>query len=129
MLALLAVWTIALVVSAIGASDLFTWALEVAPAIIGVAALAATYRRFPFTNLVYGLVFVHSLILMRTLHLRQGTAGVLDAGRLSLQPQPLRPHRPLRSGLCAGDDRAGDLHPQEGDQWGCVAGDTHGRRL
>src|SRR5262245_37256243 len=64
MLALLAVWTIALVVSAIGASDLFTWALEVAPAIIGVAALAATYRRFPFTNLVYGLIFVHSLILM-----------------------------------------------------------------
>ena len=29
-----------------------------------MAALAATYRRFPFTNLVYGLIFVHSLILM-----------------------------------------------------------------
>jgi putative membrane protein len=64
MLALVAVWTVALVVSAIGASDLFTWVLEVAPAIIGVAALAATYRRFPFTHLVYGLIFVHSLILM-----------------------------------------------------------------
>src|SRR5215470_5081107 len=64
MLALVAVWTLALVVSAIGASDLFTWTLEVAPAIIGVAALAATYRRFPFTHLVYGLIFIHSLILM-----------------------------------------------------------------
>src|SRR5258708_3597897 len=64
MLALVAFWTIALVVSAIGASDLFTWVLEVAPAIIGVAVLAATYRRFRFTNLVYGLIFVHSLILM-----------------------------------------------------------------
>src|SRR5439155_247588 len=39
-------------------------ALEVAPAIIGMAALTATYRRFPFTNLVYGLIFIHSLILM-----------------------------------------------------------------
>src|SRR6266446_699376 len=64
MLALVALWTIALVVSAIGASDLFTWTLEVAPAIIGAAVLAATYRRFPFTNLVYGLIFIHSLILM-----------------------------------------------------------------
>ena len=64
MLALVAVWVLALVVSAIGASDRFTWMLEVAPAIVGVAALAATYRRFPFTGLVYGLIFIHSLILM-----------------------------------------------------------------
>ena len=58
------VWVLALAVSAIGVSDPFTWALEVAPAIIGIAALAATYRRFPFTDLVYGLIFIHSLILM-----------------------------------------------------------------
>ena len=58
------VWVLALAVSAIGVSDPFTWALEVAPAIIGIAALAATYRRFPFTNLVYGLILIHSLILM-----------------------------------------------------------------
>src|SRR5260221_7372262 len=64
MLALVALWTIALVVSAIGASDLFTWTLVVAPAIIGVVVLAATYRRFPFSNLVYGLIFIHSVILM-----------------------------------------------------------------
>ena len=62
--ALLGVWILALIVSAIGTADRFTWLLEVAPAIIGVAALAATYRRFPFTNLVYGLIFIHSLILM-----------------------------------------------------------------
>src|SRR5260221_2014004 len=64
MLALVAVWILALVVSAIGASDLFTWTLEVAPAIIGVAVLAATYRRFPFTNLVYGFIFIHPVILI-----------------------------------------------------------------
>jgi len=62
--ALLALWILALIVSAIGAFDFFTWVLEVAPAIIGIAVLAATYRRFPFTNLVYSLILIHSLILM-----------------------------------------------------------------
>src|SRR6266436_589324 len=62
--ALLGVWIIALVVSSIGTSDLFTWVLEVAPSIIGVAVLAATCRRFPFTSLVYTLILIHSLILM-----------------------------------------------------------------
>ena len=62
--ALLALWILALIVSAIGAFDFFTWVLEVAPAIIGIAVLAATYRRFPFTNLVYVLILIHSLILM-----------------------------------------------------------------
>ena len=61
---LLWLWILALIVSAIGTADPFTWMLEVAPAILGVIALAATYRRFPFTNLVYGLIFIHSLILM-----------------------------------------------------------------
>jgi putative membrane protein len=55
---------IALVVSSIGASDRFTWLLEVAPAIIGMVVLTATYRRFQFTSLVYVLIFIHSLILM-----------------------------------------------------------------
>jgi putative membrane protein len=64
LLALLCLWTGALFLSALGASDPFTWALEVAPAILGVAALAATRRRFLFTPLVYSLIFVHSLILM-----------------------------------------------------------------
>jgi len=62
--ALLALWILALIVSAIGAFDFFTWVLEVAPAIVGIAVLAATYRRFPFTNLVYSLILIHSLILM-----------------------------------------------------------------
>ncbi|HSP70034.1 MAG TPA: DUF2238 domain-containing protein [Bryobacteraceae bacterium] len=63
-IALLALWAIALAVSAIGAYDPFTWVLEVFPAILGVAVLAVTYRRFPLTNLLYVLIFVHSLILM-----------------------------------------------------------------
>jgi len=63
-LALLALWAIALAVSAYDAYDPFTWVLEVFPAVIGVAVLALTYRRFPLTDLLYVLIFVHSLILM-----------------------------------------------------------------
>jgi len=63
-LALLIAGLAALVVSAIGAHDRFTWYLEVAPAVIGMVVLTATYRRFRFTNLVYILIFVHALILM-----------------------------------------------------------------
>jgi len=51
-------------VSAIDVYDPFTWVLEVFPAIIAVAVLAVSYRRFPLTNLLYVLIFIHSLILM-----------------------------------------------------------------
>ncbi|MBL8956269.1 MAG: DUF2238 domain-containing protein [Myxococcaceae bacterium] len=39
------------------------WLLEVGPGIIGCAILAATYRSFRFSNLVYVCVFVHIVIL------------------------------------------------------------------
>jgi len=44
--------------------DRFTWLLEVAPALIAVVLLTVTKRRFPLTPLAYGLVLIHSLILM-----------------------------------------------------------------
>ncbi|WP_338590736.1 DUF2238 domain-containing protein [Shewanella khirikhana] len=50
--------------SAIGPLDRFTWFLEVVPALIGFAILAATERRFPLTPLVYGLILIHCVILM-----------------------------------------------------------------
>jgi putative membrane protein len=49
--------------SVIGCHDLFTWSLEVSPAVLGIAILAATYRRFQFTSLVYSLIAVHVIIL------------------------------------------------------------------
>src|SRR6266542_6050681 len=61
---LLGVLVVLLALSAVGAHDLFTWALEVAPIFIGVPILVATYRRFPLTPLAYRLIFVHALILM-----------------------------------------------------------------
>ena len=44
--------------------DLFTWLLEVFPALIGFIVLAKTYRTFPLTTLVYNLILLHSIILM-----------------------------------------------------------------
>jgi putative membrane protein len=50
--------------SAIEPLDRFTWFLEVFPAIIGVAVLLYVYPRFRFTNLAYGLIWVHAVILL-----------------------------------------------------------------
>lgn len=44
--------------------DRATWLLEVAPVLIAVPVLIGTHRRFPLTRLVYGLIFVHALILV-----------------------------------------------------------------
>jgi len=53
-----------LVWSGIGPRDGFTWFLEVAPVLIALPALFLTYRHFPFTPLVYGLMALHGVILM-----------------------------------------------------------------
>jgi putative membrane protein len=53
-----------LIVSGIGPTDRMTWWLEVAPVILGVVLLLATWRRFPLTPLLYRLLFVHACILM-----------------------------------------------------------------
>lgn len=44
--------------------DRLTWVLEVAPAVIGAAVLAVTYRRFRLTPLLYQLILVHCVVLM-----------------------------------------------------------------
>ncbi|MEN9432462.1 MAG: hypothetical protein RLZZ422_51 [Pseudomonadota bacterium] len=44
--------------------DYFTWFLEVIPALIGFAVLAATRKSFPLTPLLYALILIHCLILM-----------------------------------------------------------------
>lgn len=43
--------------------DRFTWWLEVAPGLAGIAILLATYRRFRFTTLCYTLIALHICIL------------------------------------------------------------------
>ena len=60
----LAIYLLVLAWSAIGPKDRFTWWLEVSPALIGLAVLVATWRRFPLTRLVYWLILVHCIVLM-----------------------------------------------------------------
>lgn len=50
--------------SLINPLDLFTWFLEVFPAVVGVTILILIYPRFKFTNLVYCLIWLHAVILI-----------------------------------------------------------------
>ncbi len=50
--------------SLINPKDLFTWFLEVLPAIIALIVLALTYNKFRLTPLVYSLILIHCIILM-----------------------------------------------------------------
>src|SRR3954467_5845552 len=62
--ALLGLFLVALVWSAIHPFGYELWALEVFPAVVGVAVLIGTYRRFSLTDLLYLLIFLHALILL-----------------------------------------------------------------
>lgn len=53
-----------LVLSGLQPYDRLTWALEIFPILIGLPVLAATYRRFPLSGLLYGLLFLHAVVLM-----------------------------------------------------------------
>ncbi len=53
-----------LVLSGIGAHELGTWAMEVAPVFIALPLMLATHRRFPLTPLLYGLIALHMAVLM-----------------------------------------------------------------
>ena len=62
-LILLGIDLVALGVSGIQPKDRLTWWLEVAPFLLALPVLLATYRRFRFTNLVYVLIAVHACVL------------------------------------------------------------------
>lgn len=50
--------------SAIAPHDWFTWLLEVLPVLLVIPVLLATYAKFPLSNLVYGLIALHAIILL-----------------------------------------------------------------
>jgi putative membrane protein len=53
-----------LVYTGIAPYDRLTWSMEVAPVVIGLPIMIATWRRFPLTPMLYRLIFVHALILI-----------------------------------------------------------------
>ncbi len=61
---LLAATSALLVLSGVAPRDRLTWMLEVTPIFIALPVLAATYRTFPLTPLLYRLIAVHAVILM-----------------------------------------------------------------
>ena len=118
-LVLLVITAAALVVSGIEPYDRATWWLEVAPVLIAAPVLLASWRWFPFTPLVYRLIFLHALVLIvgghytyarvpagfwvqeifdlgrnhydRLGHLMQGFVPVMVAREILLRRSPLRP--------------------------------------
>ena len=53
-----------LIWSVINPKDLFTWFLEIFPALIGVSVLIYLYPKYKFSNLVYILIWIHATILI-----------------------------------------------------------------
>ncbi len=60
----LGIFTVTLVWSAVAPKDMFTWFLEVFPALIGFVLIVLTYKKFPLTPLLYTLILVHMIVLM-----------------------------------------------------------------
>ncbi|HZF71179.1 DUF2238 domain-containing protein [Sulfuricurvum sp.] len=53
-----------LIYTGLHAYDFLTWCMEVAPVIIALPILAATYRTFPLTSLLYWVIVLHSIVLI-----------------------------------------------------------------
>jgi putative membrane protein len=58
------IFLVGLLWSIINPKDYMTWGLEVAPAIVGLFLLVATYHSFRLTTLLYVLILLHCLVLM-----------------------------------------------------------------
>ena len=75
----LAIYFSVLTWSAIAPKDTITWWLEVSPAMIALIVMAMTYRVFPLTPLVYGLILIHCVILMIGGHYTYAEVPLFDA--------------------------------------------------
>ena len=60
----LGVFFLVLAWSAIHPRDYPTWALEVAPALVGLVIMAFTWNSFRLTSLLYWLILAHCVVLM-----------------------------------------------------------------
>jgi len=78
----LATFFVVFVWSAIAPKDMFTWFLEVVPAMIGIVLLAFTFRSFHLTSLLYSLILIHCIILMVGGHYTYAEVPLFDWVRL-----------------------------------------------
>jgi putative membrane protein len=75
---LLAALTAVFIWSFIGCHDVFTWLLEVLPAVIAIPLLIRLYPRLRFTNFLYVLIAIHASILMIGGHYTYALMPVFD---------------------------------------------------
>jgi putative membrane protein len=68
-----------LIWSAMDPKDMFTWFLEVVPALIGFVVMAFRYKKFPLTTLVYILILIHSIVLMIGGHYTYAEVPLFDS--------------------------------------------------
>ncbi|MBX2867182.1 MAG: DUF2238 domain-containing protein [Acidiferrobacterales bacterium] len=77
----LAIFVAVFIWSAIEPKDRFTWVLEVAPAVIGLALMLVAWFRFPPTSLLTALVLVHAVVLMVGGHYTYAEVPLFDTFR------------------------------------------------
>ncbi|MEW6041158.1 MAG: DUF2238 domain-containing protein, partial [Elusimicrobiota bacterium] len=64
--------------SSIHPYDRLIWFLEVTPAAIGIIILLLTFNRFPLSNFVYGLIFIHIIFSLVGGHYTYGKVPIMD---------------------------------------------------
>ncbi|ENV37358.1 hypothetical protein F959_02166 [Acinetobacter venetianus RAG-1 = CIP 110063] len=55
---------IVLILSGIKPYDRMTWLMEVIPVLIVMPVLFMSFKKFPLTNLLYSLIFLHAIVLI-----------------------------------------------------------------
>lgn len=60
----LSLGTLVFIWSAISPHERHTWWLEVSPVLIALPVLFMTYKTFRLTDLVYGLILIHAIVLL-----------------------------------------------------------------
>lgn len=89
-ISLLTIVVAALVYSGIQPFDRTTWVMEVLPVMIVLPVLVSTYKKFPLTDMLYGLIFIHVLVLILGGHYTYARVplGFQIADWLDLQRNP-----------------------------------------
>ena len=72
------IYSVVFIWSLINPKDLFTWFLEVLPAMIALIVLVISYKNFKLTPLVYSLILIHCIILMVGGHYTYASVPLFD---------------------------------------------------
>lgn len=59
-----AIIAIVLIISGIKPYDRMTWLMEVIPVLLVMPVLFMSFKKFPLTNLLYSLIFLHAIVLI-----------------------------------------------------------------